>query len=106
MLVYVAVAALLERTAPHTVRRTIATVLIASLGVCWVWRTGEAGLQLRDRAWEYLEWTVRYHHEGPETPLLTQLRQSVVTHRPADPRRDAKWTHEWFEREFDPVETK
>ena len=69
-----------------------------------LWRCGEAGFQLRDRAWSYyLEWTVRYQVEEGETPLRRDLRLQVLSHRPPDPRRDPAWTYRWFEREFDRI---
>jgi len=104
ILVYTAMAALLEGTAASTIRGALALALTLLLAACWVWRCGEAGFVLRDRAWSYyLEWTTRYHREEPETPLLTALRLRVLSHRPPDPRRDPTWTYEWFEREFDPL---
>ena len=105
MLVYVALAALLERTAASALRGTLATALVGILGVCWVWRCGEAGFQLRDRAWSYyLEWTVRYQVDEDEPPLRRDLRLRVLGHRPPDPRYDPAWTYRWFEREFDRID--
>jgi len=102
MIVYVAVAALLERTSWPGPRAILAIVLVAALAVCWSWRSVEAAVVLRDRAWSYyLEWTTRYHIDGDETPLLRNLRLRVISHRPPDPRRDPAWTYRWFEREFD-----
>jgi hypothetical protein len=102
MLVFVAVATLLARARASTVRSTLSLTLVAMLAVCWAWRVGEAGVQLRDRAWQfYLEWTVRYQRETPEPVLLRSLREQVTAHRPPNPRGDAVWTYRWFEREFD-----
>jgi hypothetical protein len=104
ILVYVALSAMLERASMPTWRGRVAVALAAGLAVAWVWRCGEAGFQLRDRAWSYyLEWTVRYHPEQPETRLVHDLRTAAITHRPPDPRRDPRWTHVWFEREFDRI---
>jgi len=104
ILVYVALSALLERTTASALRGGFAVALVAILGACWVWRCGEAGFQLRDRAWSYyLEWTVRYQVDEDETPLRRDLRLRVLSHRPPDPRRDPAWTYRWFEREFDRI---
>lgn len=104
ILVYLALSAMLERVSIASWRGRLAVALVAVLGVCWTWRCGEAGFQLRDRAWSYfLEWTVRYHPEEPETRLVHDIRTQVITRRPPDPRRDARWTYLWFEREFDRI---
>ena len=101
ILLFVAAAVLLERASTSSTKHVLAVALVAALGVSWLWRVGEGGVQLRDRAWSfYLEWTTRYHVEGPEPPLLQELRRRVVSHRPPDPRRDPVWTYRWFEREF------
>jgi len=104
ILVYVALSALLERIPVSALRGGLAVGLVTILGACWVWRCGEAGFQLRDRAWSYyLEWTVRYQVDEDETPLRRDLRLRVLGHRPPDPRRDPAWTYRWFEREFDRI---
>jgi hypothetical protein len=105
LLVYVAVAALLERSSGSLVRGVGSAAVVGVLGACWLWRTGETGVWLRDRAWEnYLEWTVRYHRDEPESPLLQDLHRRAIARRPPDPRRDPVWTYEWFERAHNRVE--
>jgi hypothetical protein len=104
ILVYVALSAMLEQMPMVAWRGRLSLAVVIVVGLCWVWRCGEAGFPLRDRAWSYyLEWTVRYHPEQPETGLVRDLRLQVLAHRPPDPRRDPLWTHRWFEREFDPL---
>src|SRR5688572_18025903 len=61
MLVYVGVAAVLERLPDRPVSRVLATACLAVMAMGWMVRTGEAYLQLRDAGWEnYQEWTARY----------------------------------------------
>ena len=104
MLVYVALSGLLERRTPKW--QTVATgVLVASLGVCWLIRTGERYVALRDTAWEYhLEWDREGVAEAAgQNPILARLRASALERRPADARRDPAWTYKLFERRHEPV---
>jgi hypothetical protein len=111
MLVYVAIAALLEDRAGRSEGRSLSgtSVLVVSLSIVaagWLIRTGEAYVHLRDAAWEnYLEWTVRYEELGgfsrPQTDMLQLLRTAALAQPPADPRHDPVWTYTVFEREFD-----
>ena len=106
MLVYVAIAAVLERPPIHrgAVAASVACVVI--VGVGWVIRTGEAYVQMRDAAWEnYQEWTTRYADLGgftrPQTDMLTMLRKAALERVPQDPRTDPAWTYALFEREYE-----
>jgi hypothetical protein len=106
MLVYVAVAAVLERLPARGWGRSLATALVAVLAAGWLLRTGETYLQLRDAGWEnYQEWTTRYEELGgparPQTDILTTLRQEVLERAPDDPRDDPAWTYAVFERKFE-----
>jgi hypothetical protein len=106
MLVYVAVAAVLERLPERRWGRSLANALVAVLAAGWLLRTGEAYLQLRDAGWEnYQEWTTRYEELGgparPQTDILTTLRQEVLERPPVDPRDDPAWTYAVFERKFE-----
>jgi len=106
ILVYVALATMLERMPASGVRR-VTTVAVASvLAIFWTTRTAESYVQLRDTAWDYRgEWTDRYEAVGgaaqPQTELLTSLRRVGISKSPADPRLDPAWTFVVFERRFD-----
>ena len=104
MLVYVALSALLERPTPKWQTVPIG-VLVAALGVCWLIRTGERYVALRDTAWEYhLEWDREGVAEAAaQNPILARLRASALEVRPADARRDPAWTYTLFERRHEPA---
>jgi hypothetical protein len=107
MLVFVALAMLLERM-PRLGSKRLATIGIVSiLAVAWTARTAETYVQLRDTAWDHrLEWTERFADLGgalqPQTELITSMRSAALSKTPADPRRDPAWTFVVFERRFDP----
>jgi hypothetical protein len=104
MLVYVAVSALLER--PGAKRQTItAGVLVAALGVCWLLRTAERYVSLRDMAWDYhLEWDRQAAAEAVATsPIVARMREAALKRVPADARRDPAWTYRVFERRYEPL---
>jgi hypothetical protein len=106
MLVYVAVAAVLERVPARRAGLVLSNACVAIIAVGWLVRTGEAYVQMRDAAWEnYQEWTTRYEELGgftrPQTDILTMLRSSALEVAPEDPRRDPRWTYVLFEREFE-----
>jgi hypothetical protein len=73
--------------------------------VCWLIRTGERYVALRDTAWEYhLEWDREGVAEAAgQNPILASLRASALERRPADARRDPAWTYTLFERRHEPV---
>jgi hypothetical protein len=104
MLVYVALSALLERRTPKWQTIPIG-VLVAVLGVCWLIRTGERYVALRDTAWEYhMEWAREGVAEAAEqNPILGSLRASALKRIPADARRDPAWTYKLFERRHEPA---
>jgi len=104
MLVYVAVRALLER--PGEKWQTItAGVLVAALSTCWLLRTAEKYVALRDMAWDYhLEWDRQAATEAVAvSPIVAQMRQAALTRVPADARRDPAWTYRVFERRYEPL---
>ena len=102
MLVYVALSGLLERRTPRWQTITIG-VLVATLGVCWLIRTGERYMALRDTAWDYhLEWDRAAAAEtAAQNPIVARLRASALERRPADARRDPPWTYKVFERRYE-----
>ena len=114
MLVYVAVAAVLEghqgRPLPVRARGAaglrLAQACVAVIAAGWLIRTGELYFQLRDAGWEnYQEWTTRYEELGgtsrPQTDLLLLLRNEALARVGDDPRNDPAWTYLLFEREFE-----
>ena len=130
MLVYVAVAAVLEgrpaafatataakegrplpnRALPVRGRGAaglrLAQACVAVIAAGWLIRTGELYFQLRDAGWEnYQEWTTRYEELGgtsrPQTDLLLLLRTEALARVADDPRNDPAWTYLLFEREFE-----
>jgi hypothetical protein len=106
ILVYVALATLLERMPASGFRRVTAVAVASVLALVWTTRTAESYVQLRDTAWDYRgEWTDRYEDVGgaaqPQTELLTSLRTAALSKSPDDPRRDPAWTFVVFERRFD-----
>jgi hypothetical protein len=113
MLLYVAVAAVLERHAaarPLGLTAAFVQVCIAVVFVGWSIRTAETYLQLRDAGWEhYREWTERYEELGglarSQTDLLMRLREDVLSQAPRDPRRDPPSTYMLFQRRFDRLDT-
>jgi hypothetical protein len=108
MLLYVAVAALLENRSPARVRSVVVTAALIVVAAGWLLRTGEAYFQLRDVAWEnHLEWTTRYEELGgyirPQTDVLMLLRKTALERVPDDPRDDPLWTYTLFERQYERV---
>ena len=120
MLVYVAVAAVLEgrlaafakerRPLPVRARGAaglrLAQACVVVIAAGWLIRTGELYFQLRDAGWEnYQEWTTRYEELGgtsrPPTDLLMLLRTEALARVGDDPRNDPAWTYLLFEREFE-----
>lgn len=104
MLVYVALSALLERRTSRW-RTAAVGVLVGALGVCWLIRTGERYVALRDTAWDYhLEWEREGVAEvARQNPIVASLRASALQRPPADARRDPAWTYKLFERRHEPV---
>ena len=104
MLVYVALSGLLERGTPRWQTIPIG-VLVAALGVCWLIRTGERYVALRDTAWEYhLEWERDGVAEvAAQNPIVASLRASALERPAADARRDPAWTYKLFERRHQPA---
>lgn len=106
IVVYVALAAMLERMPASGFRRVTTIAVASALAIVWTTRTAESYVQLRDTAWDYHgEWTDRYEDVGgaaqPQTELLTSLRRAAISKTPDDPRRDPAWTFVVFERRFD-----
>jgi hypothetical protein len=120
MLVYVAVAAVLEggpagrpegrplreRAGRRGIGLKLARACVIAIAAGWLIRTGELYFQLRDAGWEnYQEWTTRYEELGgttrPQTDLLMLLRNEALAHVADDPRNDPAWTYVLFEREFE-----
>ena len=106
MLVYVAVATVLEQPPMRHAGRVVAQACVAIIAVGWVLRTSEAYVQMRDAAWEnYQEWTTRYEELGgftrPQTDILAMLRSAALARAPKDPRTDPAWTYTVFEREYE-----
>ena len=106
MLVYVAVATVVERPPIRRAGLAVSTACVAIIALGWLIRTGEAYVQMRDAGWEnYQEWTTRYEELGglsrPQTDILAMLRKEATEHVPADPRTDPAWTYALFEREFE-----
>ena len=109
MLVYIAVATLLERPPVGRVARAAGSVAVIVIAVGWLIRTAEAYVQMRDAAWEnYQEWTTRYAELGgftrPQTDILLMLRKEALARIPEDPRTDPAWTYALFEREYERTE--
>jgi len=104
MLVYVCASALLERRAGKWQTIT-AGVFVAVLGACWLVRTAERYVSLRDMAWDYrLEWDREAAVETVKVSrIVAQMRASAMKRVPADARRDPVWTYKVFERRYEPV---
>ena len=104
MLVYVAVSALLERAAPKW-QTLPGRILVIVLGLCWLVRTGDLYVALRDTAWEYhLQWIREDVTAAAEkSPILGKLRASAVKRPPPDVRRDPAWTYKVLERQYAPA---
>lgn len=102
MLVYVAVAALLERVRPG---RQLFGVAVMVLALCWSIRTAEMYVALRDTAWDYrLEWDRgEAVNAGRQNQVIGGMRQSALSRPPADAERDPRWTYILFERRFSPA---
>jgi hypothetical protein len=105
VLVFVALATMLERMPRAGFGRAATIGLVSMLAVAWTTRTAELYAQLRDTAWDYRhEWTDRFEDLGgplqPQTELLTSLRAAALSKSPADPRRDPAWTFALFERRY------
>ena len=108
LLLYVALAAILDRLPASGWRRPLAVCgILGVVAVAWIVRSAETYIQFRDTAWDFhLEWTDRYADLGgtaqPQTELLRSLRSAALRVTPADPRRDPAWTYALFERRFRP----
>ena len=107
LLLYVALAALLERDPGAKWKRVLVTGGICAIAAGWILRSGESYFQLRDAAWDaHLEWTDRYEALGgptqPQIGTLLALKSAALESIPDDPRRDPPWTYSIFERRFTP----
>jgi hypothetical protein len=107
LLLYVALAALLERLPSRGWRYSVAMCAVAALAALWVIRSAETYVALRDTAWDFhLDWTERFDDRGgsaqPQTTVLTTMRSIALSYTPDDPRLDPKWTYALFERRFPP----
>jgi hypothetical protein len=105
LLLYVALAALLERPAAVGWKRVLVKVVIAAIAAGWMIRSVETYFQLRDAAWgSQGEWTVgREDLAGqPQTDLLMALRSAALRATPDDPRTDPVWSYTLLERRFTP----
>jgi hypothetical protein len=104
MMAYVAVSAILERSAPKW-QALSGRLLVIVLGLCWLLRSGDLYVALRDTAWEYhLQWTREDVIAAAErNPLLGNLRASALKRSPPDVRRDPAWTYKLFERQYAPL---
>ncbi|HZI27603.1 MAG TPA: hypothetical protein VFD64_05565 [Gemmatimonadaceae bacterium] len=102
MVTYVAVSALLERVRSG---RPFVPALVAALGLCWSIRSAEMYVALRDTAWDYrLEWDRgEAVSAGRQNQVIARMRQSALSHTPADAERDPRWTYILFERRFSPA---
>ena len=107
LLLYVALAALLERGPRRAWQRVLVLGVVGVIAAAWTVRSGETFFQLRDAAWDsHLEWTDRYDQLGgaaqPQTGTLLALRSAALGSTPDDPRGDPAWTYMLFERRFTP----
>jgi hypothetical protein len=107
LLLYVALAAVLEHVPVSAWRRPLALGIVGVIGVGWIVRSAEAYFQIRDMAWDYhLEWTARYADLGgpaqPQGTLITSMRSMALSRTPADPGFDPAWTYTLFERRYAP----
>jgi hypothetical protein len=106
LLLYLAVARLLEETRQRSWARSAATATIGILLTAWLVRDVETWFFVRDAAWDrHREWTDRFTELGgykrPQTPLLMQLRRAALRAPASDPREDPSWTYLLFERRYD-----
>ncbi len=104
LLLYVALAGLLDHFPRSGWKRWVAAAMIALVAAAWVVRSGETYFQLRDSAWDFRnEWVVRQAEitAQPQTEVLITLRSAALGSSPADPRRDPAWSYQLFERRFD-----
>jgi hypothetical protein len=105
LLVFVALATLLERMPRSGLTRVATVGVVGVLAVAWTTRTAETYVQLRDTAWDYRsEWTERLDDLGgnlqPQTELWTSVRAAAIGKTPDDPRGDPAWTFALFERRY------
>jgi len=105
MLLYVALAALLERLPASGWKQRLALASVGALAIAWAVRGTETYYQLRDTAWDFhLEWTTRYGElAGPvaqHTDVLASMRSAALRFTPVDPQLDSGWTYTLFERRF------
>jgi hypothetical protein len=104
LLLYVALAGLMERMPAAGWRRRLAAGGLVVLAAAWVVRSGETLLQLRDTAWDsHLEWTTRLDEKSgatERTDLFESLHEDAVRTTPANPGLDPAWTYTLFERRF------
>jgi hypothetical protein len=118
MLLFVAVATMLERVDPVEAGRDavgpagvgpyVPIAVTAMLVAAWTVRVAETDVYLRDTAWDFhLEWTDRYADLGGsavvQTPLMIALRSVALRTKPDDPKFDPAWTYALFERQFNPA---
>jgi hypothetical protein len=107
VLLYVALAAALERVPASSWRRPLVAGLAGVLALAWVVRSVEGYFQLRDIAWDYhLEWTTRFADLGgaaqPQSEVLASMRATALGRTPPDPGFDPAWTYTIFERKYAP----
>jgi hypothetical protein len=104
LLLYVALAGLMDRIPAAGWRRRFAATGLVVLAAAWVIRSGETLLQLRDTAWDYhLEWTTRLDEKSgatERTDLFNTLHEDAIRSTPPNPQRDPAWTYTLFERRF------
>lgn len=108
LLLYVALAALLERMPAFGWRRALVLCTVTGVAAGWVIRSAETYAFLRDTAWDYhSDWAERFDDLGgnaqPQTEVLTTMRSVALSYTPADPRLDPRWTYTLFERRFAPA---
>jgi hypothetical protein len=104
LLLYVALAELMERIPAAGWRRQLASGGLVVLAAAWVIRSGETLFQLRDAAWDsHLEWTTRLDEKSgatERTDLFNTLHEDATRSTPANPQLDPAWTYALFERRF------
>jgi hypothetical protein len=104
LLLYVALAAWLEKMPAARRPRRAIVVLVTIVAAAWIVRSAEMGFQLRDTAWDYrVEWTDRFEELGAkqeQTAVMDEMRATALARTPADPRLDPGWTYVLWERRF------
>ena len=109
LLLYVAIAALLERVPAPGWRRALVSFAVVAVAAAWVIRSAETYVFLHDTAWDYhQDWAERFDDLGgsaqPQTEVLTTMRSVALSYRPDDPRLAPSWTYILFERRFAPAD--